>query len=133
MRIASTGLSAERLRTNVIAENLANANVTRTPEGGPYRRKMVVFEPLLQQLEDGSTTTRGVRVAGVVPDMQTPLRRESMPEHPDRDADGMVSLPNVNAVREMADLITAMRAYQSHLTVKQTLMGMAEKALELAR
>lgn len=133
MRISSTGLSAERTRIDTIADNLANAQTTRTPDGGPYRRQVVAFEPILQQTADGSVVGRGVRVSGVVPDTETPFERIPDPGHPDADADGFVSYPNVNATREMADLITAVRAYEANLAVKEVFERMATRALELAR
>lgn len=133
MHISATGLSAERARIDVIAENLANAQTTRTPSGGPYRRRVVVFEPLLQRMMDGSMQSRGVRAARIEPDMTTPFERIHDPGHPDADADGFVEMPNVNTTREMADLMTALRAYEANLTASDSLHRMAERALELAR
>ena len=132
-RIASTGLSAERARMDVIADNIANAKTSRTPEGGPYRRKLVLFQPILQRMQDGRNVTDGVRVLDVIEDFARPMERIFDPGHPDADVEGFVMFPNVNAVMEMADLITAMRAYEANLTVKENFLRMAERALQLAR
>ncbi len=133
MRISATGLTAERVRIDVIAENIANARTTRTPDGGPYRRKLVTFEPLFQFSLDGTTRAQGVRAAQVVRDYDTPFEEILDPTHPDADADGKVRYPNVNAILEMADLISAMRAYEANLTAQESFMRMAQRALELAR
>lgn len=132
MRIAATGLSAERERMDVIAENLANARTTRTPEGGPYRRKVVLFEPLLADVE-GEERTLGVRASRVDVDSSSDFERVLDPGHPDAGPDGIVLYPNVNTVMEMADLITAMRAYEANLTAQENFTRMAERALDLLR
>ncbi|MEM7309980.1 MAG: flagellar basal body rod protein FlgC [Planctomycetota bacterium] len=132
MRASSTGLAAERTRIDVIAENIANARTTRTPGGGPYRRKMVRFEPILREV-GGDSRAAGVRAAGIESDYQTPFDVVHDPGHPDRDAEGFVRFPNVSTVMEMTDLITAMRAYEANLTVQQNFMQMAERALQVAR
>ena len=133
MRTSASGLMAERVRVDVIAENIANARTTRTPEGGPYRRKRVMFEPLVNRTLGGRETYGGVRSVRVVPDTRTPFERILDPGHPDADSEGMVSYPNINAVMEMADLITAVRAYEANLTAQENFQRMAERALELAR
>lgn len=133
LRISSTGLSAERARIDVIARNLANARTTRTPDGGPYRRQLVHFEPILQRMRDGSTVARGVRVAGVTEDVRTPFEEVYDPSHPDADEHGLVRYPNVEATREMADLITSMRAYEANLEAQRGFVRMAERALQLAQ
>ena len=132
MRICASGLTAERERMDVIAENLANARTTRTPEGGPYRRKVVLFEPILQELE-GEERALGVKATRVGLDRATDFERVLDPGHPDAGKDGIVLYPNVNTVLEMADLITAMRAYEANLTAQENFVRMAERALELAR
>lgn len=132
MRIAASGLSAERERMDVIAENLANARTTRTPEGGPYRRKVVLFEPLLSEVE-GEERTLGVQAARVEVDSASDFERVLDPGHPDAGPDGIVLYPNVNTVMEMADLITAMRAYEANLTAQENFTRMAERALDLLR
>ena len=134
LRTASTGLSAERVRMNVIAENIAGAQVTRTPEGGPYRRKHVVFEPLVTRGPDGSSRVRGVRAARIEHDDQAEFVEVYDPTHPDADAlTGKVLMPNVNTLSEMADLITALRAYEANLAVQEGFVRSAERALQLAR
>jgi flagellar basal-body rod protein FlgC len=139
--IAASGLTAQRLRMDVTAENLANAQTTRTPEGGPYRRKSVV----LQQAGGGfagqlagavgggpAGPQEGVEVAAIVPDT-TPLRRVYDPGHPDADANGYVTMPNVNPVTEMVDLIDASRAYEANVTALQTTKSAFTKTIELLR
>ena len=133
MRAASTGLAAERVRIDVIAQNIANAHTTNTPDGGPYRRQLVHFEPMLRRSEDGRMVSGGVRVRSVEPDMKTPFERIYDPNHPDADGTGFVSLPNVNTTSEMADLMTAVRAYEANLSVQQSFMQMAERALRMAQ
>ncbi len=133
LRISSSGLAAERTRIDVIARNIANARTTRTAEGGPYRRQTVHFEPILQRLRDGSESTRGVRVAGIQPDTHTPFEEIYDPSHPDADERGLVRFPNVETAREMADLITAMRAYEANLEAQRGFVRMAERALQLAQ
>jgi flagellar basal-body rod protein FlgC len=132
MRISASGLTAERERMDVIAENLANARTTKTPDGGPYRRKVVLFAPMLERLEEGERTL-GVRATRVGVDRVTDFERVMDPGHPDAGPDGMVLYPNVNTVMEMADLITSMRAYEANLTAQESFVRMAERALELLR
>jgi flagellar basal-body rod protein FlgC len=133
MRVASSGMSAERVRIDTIAKNIANASVTRTPEGGPYRREVVHFAPIEVERAGGGRENLGVRVSSVQSDLATPFERIRDPGHPDADADGWVSYPNVNATREMADLITAMRAYEANLDVANNFVRMAERTLRLAQ
>ncbi len=133
MNASASGLSAERVRIDVIARNIANASTTRTPEGGPYRRQLVHFEPILERLADGSLTAAGVRVSEVSNDVRTPFERIYDPGHPDADGTGYVSMPNVNTTREMADLITAVRAYEANLSVQESFLQMAERALRMAQ
>lgn len=133
MRSAASALSAERLRLDVIAENIANARNTRTASGGPYLRKVVHFQPILRRTMDGAEVTEGVRAARVVADTKTPLTSVHDPSHPDADATGTVHYPNVNSVLEMADMVSAVRSYQSNLALQEVFLRMAERALELAR
>jgi flagellar basal-body rod protein FlgC len=142
LNVSATGLAAERVRMDVTAENLANAQSTRGPDGQPYRRKEVV----LQQAGDGfrgalttalgsrgaQRTPGGVEVAAVVEDA-TPNRRVYDPGHPDADGQGYIELPNVNPVTEMVDLISASRAYEANVTALQTAKSMFTKTLELLR
>lgn len=137
--IAASGMTAERLRLDVIANNLANANSTRTAEGGPYRRQQVVFaarEGAKPQRRAGSRGSAapgtGVRVVGIVQD-DTPPRRVWDPHHPDADDDGYVLLPNVDVVTEMVDMISATRAYEANVAVLQAGKQMAQAALEIGR
>jgi flagellar basal-body rod protein FlgC len=133
MRASASGMSAERVRIDTIAKNIANAQVTHTPEGGPYRREVVHFAPIERSTGFGKSENVGVRVAGVHNDDSTPFERIHDPSHPDADADGWVNYPNVNTTREMADLITAVRAYEANLDVASSFVRMAERALRLAQ
>lgn len=140
MAISGSALTAERLRLDIIANNLANANTTRTPEGGPYRRQMAVFTPRGEEAQfmfpgvepQGPFRGRGVRVAGVVQDPSA-FKRVYEPGHPDADASGYVSLPNVNVVTEMVDMMAASRAYEANVAAITASRTMAEKALDLGR
>lgn len=138
--VSASALTAERTRMNLISNNLANANTTRTPEGGPYRRKDAVFaaRPI-----DGSFERRlsaassgqpigGVEVVDIVED-QRPPRMQYDPGHPDADPRGYVAMPNVSAVEEMADMIAATRAYEANVTAAQAAKSMALKTLEIGR
>ena len=135
--ISSTGMSAERLRMDVIADNLANADTTRDANGQPYRRKEVVLQagqPDFAQLLAGASSQggspAGVQVAGIVAD-PSPFRRVYDPGHPDADAQGYVSLPNVNPVTEMVDLITASRGYEANVTAMNAAKQMFQKTLDV--
>lgn len=130
LRIAASGMSAERLRMDVTAANLANANSTRGPNGQPYQRQEVV----LQAAGDGSfaNVLNGVQVAGIVND-PSPARRVYDPGHPDADAQGYVTLPNVNSVTEMTDLITETRSYQANTQALQMAKSLYTKTLEVLR
>lgn len=143
--IAGSGLSAERLRMDVTAGNLANAQTTQGADGQPFRRREVVlqeagatsFDAMLSgaMVGTGAASNQpagGVQVAGIVED-QDPMRRVYDPGHPDADAQGYVSLPNVNPVTEMVDLISASRAYEANVTAMQTAKSMFTKTLDLLR
>ncbi len=131
---SASALSAQRLRMDVISNNLANANSTRTQEGGAYRRQMVVFESRGGQPQamdgDGRAAPLGVKVAQIIED-QSPFRMVHDPEHPDANAEGYVAMPNVNTIQEMTDMISATRAYEANVTVINSVKGMAAKALEI--
>jgi flagellar basal-body rod protein FlgC len=134
--ISASALSANRTRLNVIAENLANANTTKTPSGRPYMRRIVRLEsdaPSFAQLLAGGAGSegRGVKVAAVTQINDT--RRSYMPGHPDADEGGYIEMPSVNPISEMTDLIAATRAYEANVTAMQALKSMAAKALELGR
>ena len=129
LRIAASGMTAERLRMNVTAANLANADSTRSANGQPYRRQEVVLQQAGSSFSD---VLNGVEVAGIVND-PTPGRRVYDPGHPDADAQGYVTLPNVNSVTEMTDLITESRAYQANTQAMQTAKALYTKTLEVLR
>jgi flagellar basal-body rod protein FlgC len=139
LEISASGLTAERMRMDVTAQNLANAQTTRGADGQPYRRKEVVlaerqsgsFGAALAGAM-GSGAPKGVEVAAISED-QTPLKRVYDPSHPDADADGYVQMPNVDAVAEMVDLISAQRAYEANVTAMQAAKQMFAKTLELLR
>lgn len=135
---AASGLTAERLRLDVISNNIANANTTRTAEGGPYRRQLVVFEPrsktntFSQMLAREMDPGQGVRVVGITKD-ESPLRMVYDPSHPDANQEGYVAMPNINIVSEMVDMITATRAYEANVTAVNSAKSMAMKALDIGR
>ena len=125
--IAASGLSAERLRMEVVANNIANANSTRTAQGGPYRRQEVLFAPVVKGADSG-----GVQINGIAND-ESELPQVYRPGHPDADAQGMVTMPNVALPNEMVDLITASRAYEANLRAIRTFREMAEQTLSTLR
>ena len=132
---AASALSVERTRIEVAVSNIANAESTRGADGQPYRRRDVVLAPDQVNTFDsalGSASATGVKVAAVVQD-QAPFRRRYEPSHPDADADGFVSLPNVDAPQEMVDMLGAARAYQANLAAIGLIREMVAKALELGR
>ncbi len=138
-RISASALAAQRLRMDVIANNVANQNTTRTEQGGPYRREAVTLaersaEPsFLAELQGrAGQEGGGVQVAQVVDD-DSPPRRVYEPEHPDADPDGWVLYPNVNIVTEMTDLVSASRAYDANVTVLNATKSMALRALDIFR
>lgn len=140
INVSASGLTAERLRMDLISENIANANVTRTASGTPYRRKIAVFraqeansfQQLLNTASGATQTGNGVEIAGIVEDPSA-FKKEYNPNHPDADADGYVSLPNVEIVNEMINLISASRAYEANITAVNTTKSMAMKALEIGK
>ena len=127
--IALSGLKAQRVRMNVIALNIANAETTRTPEGGPFRRQLAVFRG--EQMRPGANPERlGVRVKRIVTD-DSPLRTVYNPVHPDADPDGYVRMPNISMAVEMVDLISAQRAYDANIAVMVSERRMNQRALEI--
>ena len=137
----SGALNAQRTRLDIIAQNIANARTTRGPDGLPYQRRVVSFETeLARSLNSSSGNANSgdpaglmsVRVAGVTTD-KTPGQRIHDPGHPDADAQGMVTLPNVNLAFEMVDLITASRAYEANLSVAKNSRQMALRTLEIGK
>jgi flagellar basal-body rod protein FlgC len=136
MKISGSGMSLQRTRMNVISSNLANVNTTRTPEGGPYRKKMVVAEATALQ-EGGFSQTldgaiREVRVVDVKEDKSAP-RMVYDPSHPDADENGYVATPNVNVMEEMLDMINASRSYEANAAAVSTAKTMAQRALEIGQ
>jgi flagellar basal-body rod protein FlgC len=139
MDISASALTAERTRMNLISSNIANANSSRTAEGGPYRRKDAVFASAPPAASFGSALEKasrkgvqGVEVVQVIED-QNPPRLQFDPTHPDADPQGYVAMPNVNVVEEMADMIAATRAYEASVTAVQAAKSMALKTLEIGR
>ncbi|HEY8889992.1 MAG TPA: flagellar basal body rod protein FlgC [Clostridium sp.] len=137
MRISSSGLTAERLRMDTIASNVANATTTRGENGQPYIRKVAVFQENLQQEFDKSTGTyktsfKGVKAVGIEND-PSPLRRVYDPSNPDAGKDGYVSMPNVNILNEMADMIASTRAYEANVSAMAAEKSMFSKALEIGK
>lgn len=138
LRISSSGLTAERLRMDVIADNIANSETTRTENGGPYIRKVVSFKENLDKAFDAKSgkyesELGGVKVGAIAKDGSTPLKKVYDPSHPDADEEGFVLMPNVNILNEMVDLITASRAFEANVTAINAEKQMAMKALEIGR
>jgi flagellar basal-body rod protein FlgC len=129
MDVAGSALTAQSKRMNVVASNLANAESVTGPNGTAYRAKQVVFAP--QQESDGYAT--GVAVNNVVEDTVTPMKRMHQPGNPLADADGYVTMPNVDVVDEMVNIISASRSYQANVEVANTTKTMAAKALTLGQ
>jgi flagellar basal-body rod protein FlgC len=136
MEISASGLSAQRLRMDLISNNIANANTTRTAEGGPYKRLQTVFMAKTDGLSDDLSISvgkpMGVETPQVVADAE-PAKLVYDPGHPDANAQGYVAMPNVNMVQEMADMISATRAYEANVTAMNSAKSMAMKALEIGR
>ena len=138
--ISASGMTAERFRTDIIAENIANVNSTSTPDGEPYRRKIVTFAERevtsFSQFYSASKNAlvgNGVKVTKVKEDYETDFIKEYDPSHPDADENGYVSYPNVNTVTEMTNLIDATRAYEANTTAFNASKAMAEKGLAIGR
>lgn len=138
MNISSSGLAAQRVRMNVLSSNLANANTTRTPEGGPYKREDVVFsatnvsdfENLLD--EDWGTELKKVQVVDIHKDTKAP-RMVLDPSHPDANAEGYVAMPNIQTMTEMVNMIAATRAFEANTTALNSAKAMANTAIEIGR
>lgn len=129
MQISATGLSAERLRMDTITSNMANASTTRSADGkGPYVRRVAVFQEAL----DAKKEMAGVKAVKIEKD-PSPLRRVYDPTHPDADANGYVTMPNVNVLNEMADMMVATRSYEANVDTFNGLKSMFSKALEIGR
>ena len=139
LSVSASGMAAQRTRAEVLVENLANSETTRTPEGGPYRRKDVVFtsdtapSPFasIYRARLGSPA-EGVRVAGIVTDTSAPDRRY-MPGHPDADKDGYVAFPKINPAEDMVDLLGTSRSYEANVAAISAVKDMIQKSLDLFR
>lgn len=141
-RISGSALTAEKLRLDVIAGNLANMNSTRTAAGGPYRRRTVVFAEELAGIRAAALhsprqgevyfTGRGVRVEAILADHRPPQRVYD-PDHPDAGPDGYVLFPNIDLAKEVTDMLTALRSYEANTTVLNAAKSMYLKAMEIGR
>lgn len=129
-KISASALEAQRQRMNVIASNLANINTTSTEEGGPYKRKDVIFSTMT--IETEPVKLEGVKVTGIATD-NTPPRIVYDPAHPDADKNGNVAMPNINTIEEMANMMMASRAYEASVSVFNMSKTMFMKTLELGR
>lgn len=137
MNVSSAGLSAQRTRINVASSNLANVETTRTPEGGPYRRRQVTlaavpFSKTFDHIRDLdlSQQTHSVEVTGIEADESEP-RLVYNPEHPDARQDGYVAMPNINPISEMVDLLTTQRSYEANVSAMRASKAMALEALKI--
>jgi flagellar basal-body rod protein FlgC len=128
MRISASGLSAERLRMDTITSNISNVNTTRGEDGKPYVRKIAVFQENL----DNEMKLNGVKAVGIVED-NSPLKEVYDPTHPDADENGYVTMPNVNILNEMADMIAASRSYEANADTLNATKSMFMKTLEIGR
>jgi len=143
LHISASGLSAQRLRMNLISANLANMNTTRTKAGGPYRRKDPIFAAQVPGQAHGASfreildhrqkeLLREVAVVGIVEDTRPPIKKYD-PSHPDADQNGYVSMPNINLMEEMVNMISATRSYEASVAAIQSAKDMALKALEIGQ
>jgi flagellar basal-body rod protein FlgC len=143
IEVSASGLSAERLAMDVIANNLANVNTTRTPEGGAFKRQLVIFAQKQEQSanssmhpldteDDPGKSRDGVAAVGIMSD-PGPDRMVYDPTHPDADANGYVHMPNIDVVKEMVDMIAASRAYQANVTAIQESRNMGNAAMNLLK
>lgn len=130
LSVSATGMAAQRSRAEIVAENLANADTTRTPDGGPYRRRDVIFESVLA--EEVNSEATGVAVSGVMADEREPERRYS-PGHPDADKDGYVAMPRINPAEEMIDLMGASRGYQANVAAFAAARDMIHRSIDLLK
>jgi flagellar basal-body rod protein FlgC len=139
MSVSASGLEAQRQRAELLVENLANADTTRTPEGGPYRRKSAVFQS--QQVSSSFASTfasavdsagTGVRVADIRVDQTEPEKRY-MPGHPDADKDGYVSMPHSNPAEDMVDLMSASRSFEANVAAMGAMKDMVQRSIDIFR
>jgi flagellar basal-body rod protein FlgC len=139
LSVSASGMAAQRTRAEVLVENLANSETTRTPEGGPYRRKDVVFTSETPSSPFASifranveAPAEGVRVAEVVIDSREPERRY-VPGHPDADAQGYVAFPRMNPAEDMVDLLSASRGYQANIAAMSAVKDMIQRSIDILR
>jgi|SRR5579871_1879035 len=139
LSVSASGMSAQRARAELLAENLANAETTRTPEGGPYRRKDAVFSSAPQSSpfsavfqSEMESQVNGVQVSEVVEDTSEPSKRY-MPGHPDADADGYVAFPNINPAEDMVDLMNASRGFQGNIAAMTAIKDMILHSIDLMK
>ena len=127
-----SALDAERTRIEIVSQNLANANVTRSVDGQPYKRKQVVFETLVNNAGTNANSGSSIRVSRVESD-QRPFREVFKPDHPDADARGYVRYPNVNVHEEMVDLIASSRAFEANIAVVKNARQLAQQAMSIGK
>ncbi|WP_413289010.1 flagellar basal body rod protein FlgC [Bdellovibrio sp. HCB337] len=140
MRISGSGMAAQRMRLNTISSNIANINTTQTPEGGPYRRKDVVFESMPDAKSFGEIVSptaansnfQRVQVSDIISDQKAPLLKYE-PDHPDANEEGYVAYPNINLMEEMTNMIQASRSYEANVSAMQATKDMALSSLEIGR
>ncbi|AEH50863.1 flagellar basal body rod protein FlgC [Pseudothermotoga thermarum] len=130
MKVSASGMTAQRLRLDIISSNIANSETTRTDRGGPYRRRVPIFSEYI--LKFGPAKSSGVKVVRIEED-PSPFRLVYDPSHPDADENGYVRLPNVNVLREMIDLINAQRSYEANVAAFNTTKAMINSALQIGR
>lgn len=139
--ISASGMTAQRFRTDIIAQNVANVDTTRTEDGEVYRRKTVTFaektatafDHVLARVQGSHTTGTGVKVSSVYEDTETDMKMVYDPSHPDADENGYVTYPNVNIVTEMTNMIDATRSYEANVTAFNASKSMALKGLEIGK
>jgi flagellar basal-body rod protein FlgC len=136
MQVSASGMSAQRTRAELLVENMANSETTRTPEGGPYKRKDAVFSSEVQSSSFSAVFQNeigtGVSVADIVEDDRAPLSRY-MPGHPDADANGYVAFPNMNPAEDMTDLMSATRSYQANVSAMTAVKDMISHSLDILK
>ena len=136
LSVSASGMAAQRQRAALLVENIANAETTRTPDGGPYRRKDAIFSTATVASEFSSELETqmqtGVTVSGISVD-QRPPEKQYMPGHPDADADGYVSTPRMNPAEDMVDLTSANRSYQANVAAISAVKDMIQKSIDLLR
>jgi flagellar basal-body rod protein FlgC len=136
LQVSASGLAAQRARAEILVENMANAETTRTPEGGPYRRKDVVFSTDIQATPFSAVfqteMANGVRVADITVDDRAPELRY-MPGHPDADSNGYVAFPRMNPAEEMVDLMNASHSYQGNVAAMSAVKDMISKSIDLMK